>query len=38
MHVRKNLDCLQEIIDRNMDIEGDSDEDSDKNEKNVFAN
>lgn len=38
MHVRKNLDCLQEIIDRNMNVEGDSDEASDKNEKHVFEN
>ena len=36
MHSRESLDCLKEIIDRNTDFEGDSNEMSDENEERVI--
>lgn len=33
--LEKHLDCLEEIVKRNMNVKGDSSEISDRNEENV---
>lgn len=38
IHIKNSLDFLEEIVARNMDTEGDSDELSGGNEKHVLGN
>ena len=38
MCVRKSLDCLEEIIGRNMDVQSDSHQVSDRNQEHIIGN